>query len=88
MTPRLLLLLWFVVAGLIWNVVFDLHVSMGVRTFLHLVAEARLGEAAEPSLTEMMAASRRSGAAAATTWALVVFLSGCLTVYAMRRRAA
>ena len=88
MTVRLLLLLWLVVAGLVWNVVFDLHVTLGVRTFLGLVAEARLGEVPEPSLAEMMAASSRGGAVAATGWALVVFLSGCLTIYATRNRAA
>lgn len=88
MRARLLVLLWLVVAALVWNVVFDLHVSLGVRTFLRLVAEARLGEVPEPSLREMMAASSRGGATAATIWALVVFLSGCLTLYAARKRPA
>lgn len=88
MSPRALLLLWLVVAVFIWNVVFDLHVLLGVRDFLRLSAEARLGEAPEPSMGEMMAVSRWQGAFAATQWALVVFGMGCLTMYAMQRRRA
>ena len=88
MSARALVLLWLVIAVVIWNVVFDLHVSIGVRDFLRLSAEARLGDVPEPSMRDMMAWSRRQGAFAATQWALVVFGAGCLTVYAARRRGA
>lgn len=85
MSPRVLILLWLVIAVVIWNVVFDLHISLGIRDFLRLSAEARLGDVPEPSMRDMMAWSRRQGAFAATQWAIVVFGAGWVSAYVGRK---
>lgn len=81
MTRRLLLVLWIVIAAGIWNVVFDLHVSRGERQYLRLVAEATLGLREAPSLREVTTTASREGVRAASTWALIVLGTGCLSVW-------
>lgn len=94
MTRRVLLLLWLAVAGLVWNVVFDLYVSRGAREYLQMAAEAELGRAETPSMFHVMAWTQQRGARAASRWALVVLVAGGATVWLMsdpdrlRRRQA
>jgi hypothetical protein len=82
---RALVLLWIVVAVLVWNVVFDLYVSRGAREYLQMAAEAELGRGPEPAMRDVMDGTNRRGATAATFWALVVFGAGCVTIYFRRR---
>ena len=86
MSDRLLVAVWLVVAGLIWNVVFDLYVSRGAHEYLQMAAQAELGQAETPSMYHVMEWTQQRGARAASTWALVVFGTGCATVYIRRRR--
>jgi hypothetical protein len=86
-SDRALVAAWFVVAGLIWCVVFDLYVSRGAHEYLRAAAEAELGRAESPSMFYLMNWTKQRGARAASTWALVVFGAGCATVYLRRRRS-
>src|SRR5690606_40662987 len=43
MSRRLRLIVWAAIAVLIWNVIFDLHITRCVRYVLHATAEAELG---------------------------------------------
>lgn len=85
MSRRALVILWGVVAVLVWNTVFDLYVSRGAREYLQLAAEAELGRGPVPSMRDVMDWTNRRGALAATRWALVVFGAGCVTIYVRRR---
>jgi hypothetical protein len=82
---RALVGLWVVVAVLVWNTVFDLYVSRGAREYLQMAAEAELGRGPVPAMRNVMDWTNRRGARAATFWALVVFASGCVTIYVRRR---
>jgi hypothetical protein len=87
MRTRLLAGAWLVLGLLIWNALFDVYVSRGAREYLQLQAEHQLGRGPEPSMSGVMAEARRMGATAATTWAMVVVLSGWTTLWMGRRRA-
>ncbi len=87
MSTRALLLLWLVVAVLVWNGVFDLYVSSGSREYLQMAAEAELGRGSTPAMRDVMVWTSRRGAMAATGWALLVFGAGCATVFLSRKPA-
>lgn len=59
-------------AFLVWNGIFDLHVSRGEQRYLLEAARHRAGEVSPPSMSAMMAQAARDGAWQATWWALVV----------------
>lgn len=86
MSSRALLLVWLAVAVLVWNGIFDLYVSRGAREYLQAVAEAELGWGTPPVMAEVMSWTQERGALAATGWALLVFGTGCLTLYLRRAR--
>ena len=60
-------------AVLVWNGIFDLHVSRGEKQYLIEEARFRLGERSAPSMSAIMADTVRDGARRATWWGLVVF---------------
>ena len=59
-------------ALLVWNGIFDLHVSLGEKQYLIEAARARLGEGATPSMSAIMADAVHDGARRAAWWAVVV----------------
>lgn len=73
-------------ALLVWNGVFDLHVSRGEKQYLIEEARHRLGEHPAPSLSGIMAETVRDGARQATWWAVVVFGLNLTASYAATRR--
>lgn len=81
-----LVVLWLVVATVVWNVVFDLHINGGVHEYFRVLAEADLGRGPSPVMADIMAGSRGSGMRAASTLALVVFAAGCMTTFASCNR--
>jgi hypothetical protein len=79
-TTRAIAILWLVVGGLLWNGIFDLYVSRGVREYLQLRAEAEQTGAPAPSIPGVMARSTRMGVTAASLWAGAVVTCGWLTI--------
>lgn len=73
-------------AFLVWNGVFDLHVSRGEKQYLIEEARHRLGERPPPSMSGIMADTVRDGARQATWWAAVVFGLNLAASYAAARR--
>lgn len=80
-------ILWLLVAAALWNGIFELYVSRGVREYLQREAEYALQRGPEPSMSFVMGRARRDGIIAASGWAAVVLLGGWLTVFRVRRDA-
>ena len=59
-------------AFLVWNGIFDLHVSRGEQRYLMEAARHRAGEVVPPSMSAIMAEATRDGLWQATCWAVVV----------------
>jgi hypothetical protein len=82
---RRLLVLWLVVAFIVWNGVWDMIYDAGVRGYLleTALAYARMGQG-----VDVHAAMQRTLFDAiwkSTAWALLVFVAGLWTVKALRR---
>lgn len=80
MTRRAWLIVWAAIAVVIWNVVFDLYMTRGVRHALQATAEAELGWAAPVAITDVLRESRNEGLIAASLCAGGVFVAGWLSV--------
>ena len=72
---RALVALWFVVALVVWNGIFDLYVSRGAREYGQKAAEADLGLGPRVTMADVMDHAQRDGMVAASLWAAV--LGGC-----------
>jgi hypothetical protein len=77
---RVLLVAWLVVGAALWNGVFDLYLSRGVREYLQLRAEAEAGAGDVPDMRVVLAIHRRDGLVAASLWAGLVTSLGLLTL--------
>jgi hypothetical protein len=82
---RLAAVLWVLLGIALWNGVFDLYITRGVREYLQLKAEYELHRGPEPSITEVMSRSRRDGVRAASVWAGVVTIAGLGTLMIGRK---
>lgn len=87
MAARAVAILWLVVGALLWNGVFDLYVSRGVREYLQLRAEADHAARPEPSMADVMSRATRMGAVAASLWAGAIVACGWLTIAVTGRSA-
>jgi hypothetical protein len=81
-----LVLLWLVLGGVVWNVVFDLYISRGAREYLQLAAEAELGRRPGVSMNGVMQSNARTGAITATCYLVLVTAAGWATIYISRKR--
>jgi hypothetical protein len=82
----MLVLAWIGVGVALWNGVFDLYVSRGVREYLMLQAQAEAAGAPAPSMPDVLWRHRRDGLVAASIWAAAVAGLGLFTL--LRREAA
>ena len=80
MAVRTVAILWLVVGVLLWNGIFDLYVSRGVREYLQLRAEAEHAATVAPVMADVMARATRMGAVAASLWAGAIVACGWLTI--------
>jgi hypothetical protein len=79
-TRRTLVVAWIVVGAALWNGVFDLYVSRGVREYLEMQAEFQASLGPEPIMADVLGRHRRDGLVAATLWAGLVAGLGLATV--------
>ncbi|PYR76180.1 MAG: hypothetical protein DMF86_13205 [Acidobacteria bacterium] len=87
-TERRLLVMWLVVAFIVWNGVWDIIFDVGVRGYLleTALAYAKMGQG-----VDVHVAMRRTLFDAlwkSTAWALFVLVVGLWTVEALRRNSA
>jgi hypothetical protein len=77
--------LWLLVAAVVWNGVFDILVTRGVKEYLYRQADYELGRGPAVSMPEIMDETVDDAVVTASLWALFVGGAGLVTVYAVRR---
>jgi hypothetical protein len=82
---RLLVLLWVVLAVAIWNGVFDLLVTRGVKEYLYRSAEHARGRGPEVTMDVIMAQTIRDGVVTASAWALLIGTAGLYSTLSRSR---
>ncbi|HSL21303.1 MAG TPA: hypothetical protein VK886_07200 [Vicinamibacterales bacterium] len=83
---KCLLLLWVVLAAAVWNGIFDILVTRGVKEYLYREANHELGSGPAVSMREIMNETVRDAAGTASIWALVIGGAGVLTTLQVRPR--
>jgi hypothetical protein len=82
---RRLLILWFAVAFVVWNGVYDMRMHDAVRGYLLAAAEAHAGLGRGVDMRQYLAGGRVDAIAFSTAWSAGVFLAGIVTMFTYRR---
>ena len=82
---RRLLILWFALAFVVWNGVYDMRMHDTVRGYLVEAAEARAGIGRGVDMRQYLRRGRVDAIAFSTAWSAGVFLAGMATMYTYRR---
>jgi hypothetical protein len=82
---RRLLILWFALAFVVWNGVYDMRMHDTVRGYLIEVAEGRSAPGRGVDMRQYLRRGRVDAVAFSTAWSLGVFLAGMATIYTYRR---
>jgi hypothetical protein len=80
-----LLILWFALAFVVWNGVYDMRMHDTVRGYLLETAEARAGLAGGVDMRQYLHRGFVDALAFSTAWSLGVFLAGMATMYTYRK---
>ena len=82
-----LLILWFALAFVVWNGVYDMRMHDTVRGYLLQTALADAGLGRGVDMRQFLHRGFVDALAFSTAWALGVFLAGMATMYTYRRYA-
>ena len=80
-----LLILWFALAFVVWNGVYDMRQHDTVRGYLLETSRAEAGLGRGVDVREYLARGRVDAIAFSTAWAAGVFLAGMATMWTYRR---
>ena len=83
-----LLILWFALAFVVWNGVYDMRMHDTVRGYLLETAEARPSPAGGVDMRQYLHRGLVDAVAFSTAWSLGVFLAGLVTMRTYRRYAS
>ncbi|MBI2221933.1 MAG: hypothetical protein HYU53_12090 [Acidobacteria bacterium] len=76
---------WLLVSAVVWNGVFDILVTRGVKEYLYRQADHELGRGPRVTMHEIMDQTVRDAAVTASLWALLVGGAGAVTVLRLSR---
>ena len=77
--------LWIVMAVVVWNGLYDLRITLGVRDHLMKQALHDAGRGPAVTIAEDMAATRKDAVLVASLWATILFAAGMTTVQLIAR---
>jgi hypothetical protein len=80
-----LLILWFALAFVVWNGVYDMRMHDTVRGYLLETAEAQAGMGRGVDMRQYLRRGRVDAIAFSTAWSSGVFLAGVATMFTYRR---
>ena len=80
-----LLILWFALAFVVWNGVYDMRMHDTVRGYLVETADAHAGLGRGVDMRQYLHRGFVDALAFSTAWSLGVFLAGIATMYICRR---
>ena len=84
---RIAIALWVVLAIVVWNGLYDLRITLGVRDYLLKQALHDAGRGPVVTISEAMAATVRDAVAVASLWATIILVAGLATVRLLRARS-
>jgi hypothetical protein len=85
-TDKRLLILWFAVAFVVWNGVYDMRMHDTVRGYLLQATLASTGAAGPVDIRDYLRRGRTDAIAFSFAWSLGVFLAGIVTMRVLRGR--
>jgi hypothetical protein len=80
-----LLILWFALAFVVWNGVYDMRMHDTVRGYLLDTALAQAAHTAAPDMRTALHRGQIDAIAFSTAWSLGVFLAGIVTMRTYRK---
>lgn len=75
------LLLWVFLGAVVWNGVFDILVTRGVKEYLYREADHELGRGPAVTMQAIMRETVGDAAITASLWALAIVAAGTATIY-------
>ena len=77
---RLAVALWLALAIVVWNGLYDLRITLGVRDYLMKQALHDAGRGPAVTIEDAMAATRKDAVMVASLWASIILGAGLVTV--------
>ena len=77
---RLAIALWLVMAVVVWNGLYDLRITLGVRDYLMKQALHDAGRGPEVTISGAMRETVRDAVRVATLWGVIILGAGLTTV--------
>jgi hypothetical protein len=84
---RLAVALWIGLGVVVWNGLYDLRITLGVRDYLLKQALFEAGRGPSVTISDHMHATVRDAVMVATLWASVIIAAGLWTVRMLRSRS-
>ena len=85
---RLAVTLWVVIAVVVWNALYDLRITLGVRDYLLKTALHDAGSGPAVGMSDAMRATVTDAVLVASLWAAIILAAGLGTVRLLTRRSA
>jgi hypothetical protein len=76
---------WIVLAVVIWNGLYDLRITLGVRDYLLQQALHEAGRGPAVAISDAMRDTVRDAVAVATLWAAIILAAGLWTVRSLTK---
>ena len=77
---RLAVALWLAMAIVVWNGLYDLRITLGVRDYLMKQALHDAGRGPAVTIAEAMAVTRKDAVMVASLWAAIILAAGLVTI--------
>ena len=84
---RIAIVLWVALAIVVWNGLYDLRITLGVRDYLMKQALHDAGRGPAVTISEAMAATVRDAVTVASLWATIILVAALATVRLLRARS-
>lgn len=85
---RIAVAIWLVVAVVVWNGVYDLLMTRGIKDYLLRQALHQAGRGPEVSMTALIDLAISEATWISTLWASVILLAGLMTIRLLMRRVS
>jgi hypothetical protein len=83
---RIALVLWLIVGVVVWNGLYDILLTRGVKEVLFRTALHQAGRAPAVPMAHVMDITVRDAIWISTLWACLILLAGLVTIRLLRRR--
>jgi hypothetical protein len=78
--------IWIVVAVVVWNALYDLRITLGVRDYLLQQALHDAGRGPAVTISDAMHATVKDAVLVASLWGSIILAAGLMTVRLLRQR--